>query len=214
MKTAAVLERPTARRLIAKQKAPPDIRMQQIYHAAAGVFIQKGFDAATLQDVAAAVGLTKAGLYHHIRGKEQLLFDTMMFAMDRIELEVLKPALATANPAGRIRLIASRYATMIVTDIQDFTLLIEEVRPLSRTHHKTIARRRRAFYDLVRDTVIQLRRSGAIPAIDPSIAALTFFGVIMWTAHWYRPNGRMNGPQVVAQIVDLTTTRLLRMEEA
>ena len=44
-----------------------------------------------MNDIAAAVGLTKAGVYHYIRGKEQLLFEIMNFAMDLVEEDVIRP---------------------------------------------------------------------------------------------------------------------------
>src|ERR671922_348615 len=48
-------------------------RTQQIIDAAARVFREKGYDGATLRDIAKAAGLLPGSLYYHIRSKEELL---------------------------------------------------------------------------------------------------------------------------------------------
>ena len=50
-----------------------------------------------------AVGLTKAGMYHYIRGKEHLLFQIMTFAMDMVDQNVIGPAQEIADPEERLR---------------------------------------------------------------------------------------------------------------
>ena len=64
----------------ARQDRPT--RRAQILETAARIFCEKGFDKASMEDVADAVGLTKAGLYHHIGSKDELLFAIMSYGMD------------------------------------------------------------------------------------------------------------------------------------
>ena len=61
--------------------------MAQIYITAANIFYEKGFDATSVNNVAAALNLTKAGLYHYIKSKQDLLFGIMTWGMDRLEGE-------------------------------------------------------------------------------------------------------------------------------
>jgi len=67
-------------------------RADHIYRVAAEVMCRKGYEATSMNDIADAVGLTKAGIYHYIRGKEQLLFEIMNFAMDMVDEDVMAPA--------------------------------------------------------------------------------------------------------------------------
>ena len=60
----------------------PD-RLDEIYRAAALLICEKGYDATSMNDIAEAVGLTKAGVYHHIEGKRDLLFRIMNFGHGR-----------------------------------------------------------------------------------------------------------------------------------
>ena len=61
-----------------KKPAPSNERLAEIYRTAAQIILRKGYDATSINDIANAVGMTKAGLYHYINGKKELLFDIMM----------------------------------------------------------------------------------------------------------------------------------------
>jgi AcrR family transcriptional regulator len=80
----------------AKLKTTPiwrkEDRADHIYRVAAEIMCQKGYEATSMNDIADAVGLTKAGIYHYIRGKEDLLFEIMSYAMDMVDQDVRVPA--------------------------------------------------------------------------------------------------------------------------
>jgi AcrR family transcriptional regulator len=52
-------------------------RVDQIYSIAAQMICEKGFDATSMSAIAEAVGITKAGVYHFIPSKKELLFAIM-----------------------------------------------------------------------------------------------------------------------------------------
>src|SRR5215510_12699370 len=81
-------------------------RLSQIYVVAAQFFCNKGFDATSMSDIAGAVGMTKAGIYHFIPGgKKDLLFAVMSYGMDRLDMGVIAPALEIADDEIRLRSI-------------------------------------------------------------------------------------------------------------
>jgi AcrR family transcriptional regulator len=71
-----------------KKAAPSNERLAEIYRTAAQIILRKGYDATSINDIANAVGMTKAGLYHYINGKKELLFDIMNFGLDELDEEV------------------------------------------------------------------------------------------------------------------------------
>jgi TetR/AcrR family transcriptional regulator, cholesterol catabolism regulator len=191
------------------RKRAKDGRLVQIYRGAAAIIHQKGYDATSLQDIAEAVGLTKAGLYHYIQSKEQLLYEIMNYGMDRVESVVVTPALAVADPAERMRTLAANYANLIIEHGQSITIILSESTGLSAAHLRKVLKRRRAFYESVRDTIQQLKDAGNVEGLDVSVTSLSVFGVMMWLAHWYQPDGRLSREEVVDQITELTVVRML-----
>ena len=64
-------------------------RLREICRVAARVFYAKSYDGASMQDIAEAVGLTKAGLYHHVGSKDRLLFEIQNYGIDILDETVL-----------------------------------------------------------------------------------------------------------------------------
>src|SRR5436305_9650904 len=96
-----------------KKAATNNERLAEIYRAAAQIILRKGYDATSVNDIANAVGMTKAGLYHYINGKKELLFDIMNFGLDELDQEVLTPAQAIADAGARLRFIINGHARLV-----------------------------------------------------------------------------------------------------
>src|SRR5436189_1510536 len=76
------------------RQRPKDLsaRRAQIFRTAAHIFRDRGFDGTSVGDVARALRMTKAGLYHYFTGKEALLFEILSFGLDQVRDEVAEPA--------------------------------------------------------------------------------------------------------------------------
>jgi AcrR family transcriptional regulator len=181
-----------------------------IYETAARIFHERGFDATSLNDVAEAVGVTKGGLYHYIDGKEGLLFAIMCFAMDIVEREIAAPARQVEDAEERLRLLVRNHARVILDKGQYMTILLDEHHGLTAAHHKTIARRRRKYYELVRETLEQLRDEGKLADVDVSIAAMNLMGQLIWLAHWYDPAGRLSRESLLEEFIKVALVNLLK----
>ena len=60
-----------------KNETHPKDRHRAILEAAARLICERSYEGTSIQDIADDCGLTKAGLYHHIRSKEHLLLEIM-----------------------------------------------------------------------------------------------------------------------------------------
>src|SRR5438552_8898301 len=76
---------------------------QEILRTAARLFQQQGYDATSMNDISAALKLSKGGLYHHFRSKNEILFHIMNHAMDLTEERVLAPVRKLSDPEQRLR---------------------------------------------------------------------------------------------------------------
>jgi len=74
-----------------------------VLETAARLICEKGYEAASVQDIADACGLTKAGLYYYIRSKEDRLLEIQNYGMDIFEERVLLPVLNIADPVERLK---------------------------------------------------------------------------------------------------------------
>jgi AcrR family transcriptional regulator len=190
-------------------------RLAEIYRAAAEIICEKGYDATSMNDIADAVGITKAGIYHYIEDKKSLLFAIMNYGMDRLEEAVITPARAIADPEQRLRAIITNH-TLLITEASSprghspVTIVVDEVAGLQPTHRRKIDQRKRAYLDLVRETLQQLKDEGKLKDVDTTVAAFSLFGMLLWVSRWYRPSGRLTSKQVADEILKIALSGLLR----
>jgi AcrR family transcriptional regulator len=190
-------------------------RLAEIYRVAAEIICEKGYDATSMNDIAEAVGITKAGIYHYIEDKKSLLFAIMNYGMDRLEAAVITPALGIADAEQRLRAIITNHALLITRGSSPkghspVTIVVDEVAGLQPTHRRKIDQRKRAYLDLLRDTLQQLKDEGKLKEVDVTVAAFSLFGMLLWVSRWYRPAGRLTSEQVADEVLKIALGGLLR----
>ncbi len=171
---------------------------------------QKGFEATSMKDIAEAVGLTKAGIYHYIPGKEELLFQIMGFAMDMVDQDVIQPAQKIAEPEARLRTIVERHARRILDVGGAVTIILEEVSALTPPHRRAILARKRAYFDLLRQTLDQLAADGRLRSVNSTVAAFSLFGMITWISRWYRRDGNLTPAETLRDFMEIALSAVLR----
>jgi AcrR family transcriptional regulator len=185
-------------------------RTIDIYTKAAEIFHFQGFDATSMSNVAAAVDLTKAGLYYYIESKEDLLFAIMNYAMERLETLVIEPSREVADAEARLRSILERHGRLLTEGNKAITILTDEIEGLKPKHRKQILDRKRVYFDFVRDTLEALRAEGNLRSVNTTVATFGLFGTLLWLPRWFRPEGRLTGEQVIAEIVEIAVGGLLK----
>ncbi len=188
-------------------------RRAEIYRSAARIFHRKGYHATSINDIAAAVGLTKAGLYYYIKGKQDLLFAIMGFAMDQLDEQVIEPARRVEDPQARLETIVARHARLITQDSSALTILVNELEGLLPDDRADIIGRQRDYVDFIADTLAALRDEGKVLGLDPTVGAFSLLGMILWISRWYRADGRLDGDEVVAEVTRMAISAVLNRGE-
>jgi len=178
-------------------------KLRQIYNAAAKIICDKGFDAMTMNDIAQAVGMTKAGVYHYIDGKKDMLFAVMSFGMDSLDKAVIEPARVIGDPEQRLRTIVYNHSQLITKGSNPITIVVDEMAGLSAAHRRKINQRKRVYFDLIRDTLNQLKEDGKLRDVDTTVAAFSILGMLLWISRWYHPDGKLDNEAVSAEILKL-----------
>ncbi len=184
-------------------------RTVDIYTKAAEIFHEQGFDATSMSSIAAAVDLTKAGLYYYIESKEDLLYAIMNYAMERLETEVIEPSRAIVDPTERLRSIVTRHGRLLTEGNKAITILTDEIEGLKPKHRRQILDRKRVYFDFVRGTLDELARAGRLRDVNTTVATFSLFGTLLWLPHWFRPDGPLTSEQVIQAITDIAAGGLL-----
>lgn len=175
-------------------------RHASIVKAAALVMYRKGYDATSMNDIADAVNLTKAGLYYYTKGKQDLLYMIVKWAMDVVEEHIVQPARGVDDPELRLREMVRNHLRSIMVGSGAVTILTVEVDKLAPEHRTLIKQRNREYVNLVCETLNELKETGRLRPMDTMIAALNMFATILGIARWYQPDGRLAQEDVIEEV--------------
>jgi AcrR family transcriptional regulator len=183
---------------------PRDQRYHEILERAARLIFQSGYDATSMQEIAEACGLTKAGLYHHIKTKEALLLAIMHYGMDLFDDRVLAKVSDIVDPVARLRECMARNIALITQDAsKEVTIILHEHQTLTGAAAQEINVRKKRYVRFLEAAFRQASERGQIRAVDPTLAAFSFLGVVLWTFKWYRPDGKLGPRQLSDGMIDL-----------
>jgi len=179
-------------------------RYKAILETAARLICERGYEGTSMQEIAAACRMTKAGLYHHVQNKEQLLFDIMSYGMDAFEQQVLEKVRDMADPVERLR-ECMRLNIHLVTGgcSKEVIIILHEHATLTGEAREFIDRRKKAYVRFIEETFTEAVRQGRMRPLEPTIVAFSFLGMVLWVYKWFKPDGRLTEEQIIDGMVDL-----------
>jgi AcrR family transcriptional regulator len=183
-----------------------DLRRDQILDIAAQCFADRSYAAASMNDIAAAGGTSKARLYHYYESKEAILFDLLDRHTQRL-LALIGQVEATAQ-RGRLDDRAALHE-LVRAFLEEYessatrhAALLHDTKFLGDTQRELILDRQR---DVVSAATRFLRRAYPQRVADANQTAVTMmlFGMINWTFTWLRPGGSMTYADFAEQVIAL-----------
>jgi len=178
-------------------RTPYDV--DAVVDVAVRVFLARGYDGASMGDIAREAQLGKSSLYHHVAGKEELLHRALSRALDALFAALDEPACREGPARSRLTAVIRR-TIECMTDLPAEVALLLRVRGNTETERWALARRReldRIVTGLVREAIDDgdLRSD-----LDPALVTRLVFGMTNSVVEWYRP-GRRLGPDEIVEAV-------------
>ncbi len=174
-------------------------RRAQLVRESARLFREKGYDATSVRDIAAATGLQSGSWVYHFRTKQDILAAVMeeglQQALERIEA-IAREQLA---PREHFRALLRTHLDTLLGPGQDFIpVLLYEWRSLESQQRPRVVALQKRYEAVWEEVITQLQRSGDW-ALPTRVDRLLMFGALNWIAHWYRPRGALDVAQLVAE---------------
>ena len=179
-------------------------RYRAILETAARLICERGYEGTSMQEIAAACRMTKAGLYHHVQNKEQLLFAIMNYGMDLFEEQVLTRVQDIVDPVERLRACMRRNILLVTRGwSKEVIIILHEHATLTGEARAFIDARKKKYVDFLEETFAQASAQGRIRPVDPTVGAFSFLGMVLWIYKWFKPDGRLTDEQLANGMVDM-----------
>jgi AcrR family transcriptional regulator len=181
----------------------------RVIRTALRVFTQRGYDGATMEQIARELGIHKSSLYHHIEGKQQILDEALRGALSALLLMLDEPEATTGPALDRLRHVVGRTVEITCARLDEVTVLLR-VRGNTATERWALERRR-DFDRRVEALVAAAIDAGDLRAgTDPRLVTRLVFGMTNSIVEWYRPAGRLSPRSIGDAVVGICVNGLRR----
>lgn len=194
------------------RQGTPYVR-RAVLKAAADLFAERGFSGTNLADVAAALGMSRPGLYYHFASKEKLLEALIEEVTVSIDVQLNDLVAETERDPEDALSQVLRISTLWV--LENHVLF----RVLDRAEADLPAELRQR-HDASKKSILGhftkiIERGIAADKfrrVDPHVAALAIIGMRNWSAWWYNPDGRIAKQDVADTLAEMAVRSLLHPE--
>jgi len=155
---------------------PRDTRTA-ILETSRDLFIDHGYAATSMSQVARKVGITKATIYHHFKDKRSLMDELVAQAMT-VMAETLDALARESVPSARLAMAARRAFGFLSRNADIMQVARREIPGFRESMRTDGGRFLRAYEELISESIMEGRRKGTFRAIDPSEAAHVFMSML------------------------------------
>jgi AcrR family transcriptional regulator len=183
-------------------------RISEIYTKALDLFSKNGVDATSMSMVAETLGMSKANLYYYCSSKENLLYQVHMDFLKKRFIPILEEAEKLPDPVNRIAFFLREF-TLLNTSSRVNRVVVHEVQRLAKNHQKEIELIWRRAYEIVRDSVRELQKSGRARKFRESFLTFMWVGMVFWVVYWFDYGRQTNAKELAEAIVQTFLDSLL-----
>lgn len=174
-----------------------ELRRQAVRDAAAAEFSRVGYELATLEDIGERLGLSKAGLYYYVEGKERLLIDLADDAVAQVETAI-EADTTDSTAAHRLHRFVTAHMSVALNTATGQVLAANLERLFSISDARPVWER---YEQALQDILVDGIDSGEFAEIDPVITSRMLLSAMNATARWFDPEGPMSAEDLVERTV-------------
>jgi len=192
----------SSRRQPSMAATPFDRRLAKILTHAAAVFCEKGYEGASVRDLARASRMSMSGMYYYFQSKERLLYLIQKHAFSTIIAGLRARLDAVQDPEQRIRAFILNHLDFSLANQKAMKVLSHEDEALKNGYGAEIAALKREYYRLCLGLLDDFKRERALE-FSSRTAVLSLFGMMNWLYTWYNPRVDGSAEELAGQMAGI-----------
>lgn len=178
------------------------VKREAVVRAAAHAFNHKGYHNTSLDDIAAALDVTKPTVYYYVTSKEQLLFECFVAGVELIRAGFREVKQSQMSARERLNAVLRHYGEAIASGF-GWCMVRPEEQDLSPDMSSHVKALKSEIDQGIRRLIREGIQDGSIQPCDPKMTAFALTGALNWIAHWYRENQSMTGAEIAEAFVTI-----------
>ena len=171
-------------------------RRAEIIAAAASLFVERGYHTTSIDDIAAAIGIKKPTLYHHVQSKTQIVIWIHDELVDDLTARLDERVAAGLPRRETLRLVMDDILELLETRPGHLRVYFEHHREIPGDEGRVAREKRDRYTETVRRLIEDGAAAGEFVVEDPGLTTFAFFGMVNWAYQWYRPGGKLSHQEI------------------
>src|SRR5579863_5246373 len=177
-------------------------RLGKILVHATEVFYEKGYEGASMRDLARSSGMSLSGLYYYFESKEKLLYLIQKHTFTTIVERLRERLEAVADPEKRIRVFVLNHLEYFLANRKAMKVLSHEDDVLQNGFGAEVAGIKREYYRICVGLLDEFKRERKLEG-SSRLAVLTLFGMMNWIYTWYNPRVDADAEEIAGRMGDI-----------
>jgi len=178
-------------------------KKQEIYREAARLFMQKGYNAASMRDLAEMVNLKASSLYSHIGSKEEILIKICFDNAHRFTEGMDKVEKMDCSAASKIETLLKLHIRTAIEETTAVTVFNDEWRHLSEPFLSDFILMRKDYENRFRKIIKEGITEGSLQNLNPEVMLYSLLNSVHWLHKWYKPEGKIKAEELEKDIIKL-----------
>jgi AcrR family transcriptional regulator len=177
---------------------------ERIMHEAAMLFGRSGFDASSLSDLSVETGISKAGIYHYFKTKQDV-YDAIIIKTLRELCDYVSAAVeSVAKPQEKLLAFMTAHADFFERNYWAFRCMLVSFSGMAAPDplHEAVALRE-SYEHLLRGIIADGVRQGDFRSVDPAATGRAVLSMLNWMARWFQPGGPKTAREIAHEYDDL-----------
>jgi AcrR family transcriptional regulator len=172
--------------------------MEAIRKAGLRLIFEHGYEAMSLRQLAAEVGIQAGSLYNHISTKQELLFDLIQDHINELLRQLDRAMEGKQDPDEKLRAFVAFHVTYHMTRKREVFIANSELRSLEPRNYEAIVALRGAYEQRLAAILAEGVEQGTFEVGDIQVATFAILALLTGLCTWYRPGGRLTREAIVA----------------
>jgi AcrR family transcriptional regulator len=185
-----------------------ELKRAAVIQAGAAEFNSRGYRQASLDGIAARLGVSKPTLYYYVKNKEDLLFEIFRTGFEQLVETAHEAGAIDATAQEKLARLVRNWVVLMSTELGRTMIRVSD-NELSPEVRAEIRRLKRVPQQQLETILTQGQADGSLAVDDVKASASAIAGAMNWIAVWYDPDGRLPPERMADQFWRLFSNGLL-----
>ncbi len=164
-------------------------KKEEIILSAVKIVNEKGYQGATMEEIAAELLMTKGSLYYYFKNKEDLIFQCHAMVLEQATLELESIFNKKISNEQKLKRMIASHIQYAIEKKETFNMIFKPEKTFQMEQLEPILQKRNEYSNWFDQVIEEGVKTGEFKIKELKMARMILLGAVNWIQQWHKPNG-------------------------